>query len=100
MRARDIARDSEAEAGAAFVLVARVVEAKKRLEHVLTQTDRDTRAVIVHRHRKPAMIAMPGNRDSLGETSGIGDEVGEAALERRRPHRDLRLAVERHGGTV
>jgi hypothetical protein len=35
MRARDVAGDREAEAGAALVLVAGVVEPQERLEHFL-----------------------------------------------------------------
>ena len=35
MRARDVARDRESKPGAALVLIARVVEPKERLEHIL-----------------------------------------------------------------
>ena len=63
MGAGDVAGDGEAEAGAAFVLIARVVEPQERLEHILAQGRRDARPVVVDRHREPAMIAMAGDRD-------------------------------------
>src|SRR5437764_614040 len=94
MRARDVARDREPETGAAFVLVARIVEAQERLEHLLALMRRDTGTVVVYRHGEPAMVAVAGDRDRRGVPCGVGDEVAEAALEGRRPHRDDRMAVE------
>src|ERR1700722_18275005 len=89
VRARNVARDGKAQARAALVLVARIVEAKERLEHIVAHVDRNAGPVIVHRHRKPAMVAMAGDRHGRSEARGVGDEVGETALERRRPHCDL-----------
>ena len=100
MGARDIARDGEPEAGAAFVLIARVVEPQERLEHILAQLRRNARPVVVDRHGEPAVIAVAGDRDRRRKPPGVGDEIGEAAFERRRPHRDHRLAVERDGRAV
>ncbi len=37
---------------------------------------------------------MPGDRDRVGVTRRIGDEIGETTLERRRPHGHDRPAVE------
>ena len=49
VRARDVAGDGEAEAGAALVLVARVVEPQERLEHLLAHARAECRA----RRRRP-----------------------------------------------
>src|SRR4051794_5247436 len=47
MGARDVAGDGKAEARAALVLVARLVEAHEGLEHLLAQLRRDAGAVVV-----------------------------------------------------
>src|SRR5262249_6014638 len=98
--AGDVAGDGETEPGAALVLVARIVEAQKRLEHFLAHLQRDARPVVVDRHRKPAMIAVPGDGDGGGKARGVGDEIGQAALEGRRAHRHDRLAMEGDAGLV
>src|SRR5688572_27231493 len=61
MRARDIAGDGEPEAGAAFVLVARVIKPQEWLEHFLAHAGRDAGTVVVDGHGQPAMIAMAGD---------------------------------------
>src|SRR6187397_3730371 len=67
VRAGDVAGDGEAEAGAAFVLVARVVAAEERLEHFVTQLGRNAGAVVVDRDGEVAVVAMPGDGDATGE---------------------------------
>src|SRR5215510_9662916 len=94
MRARDVARDRKAEPRAALVLVAGMVEAQERLEHLLAQVRRNTRTIVVDRHREPAVIAMADDRDRACKARGVGDQIGEAALERGWPHGDDRLAME------
>ena len=49
VRARDVARDGEAEAGAALVLIARIVEPQERLEHFLAHAPPECPA----RRRRP-----------------------------------------------
>src|SRR5690242_17477203 len=61
--ARDIARDGKPKSGAAFVLVARIVKPQEGLEHILAQRRRNTRPVVVDRHRQPTVIAMAGDGD-------------------------------------
>src|SRR5580692_10148479 len=100
MRTRDVARDGEAQAGAAFVLIAGVVEAQKRLEHVFAQRRRNARPVVVDRDGEPAVVAVAGNGDGGGKARGIADEISDAALESCRPHRDLRLTVKAHAGAM
>ena len=100
VRSRDVARDRQPQPGAAFVLVARVVEPQERLEHVLAQRHRNARPVVVDRHVEPAVIAMAGDRYGGRKAPGVGHEIGEAPLECRRPHRDLRPAVEGDGRPV
>src|SRR5215470_4649824 len=100
MRARDVARDRKAEPRAALVLVAGMIEAQERLEHLLAQMRRDPGAVIVDSHGEPAMIAMANDGDRARKARGVGNEIGEAALERGWPHGDDRLAVEGDAGLV
>ena len=59
--ARDVARDREPETGAAFVLIARVVEPQERLEHLLAQVRRDAGAVVVDGDGEPAVVALAGD---------------------------------------
>src|SRR4029079_8897790 len=89
--AGDVAGDGEAKPGAALVLVAGVVEAQKRLERLVAHVRRNAGPVVVDRHREPAMIAVPGNGDSRSEARGVGDEIGEATFEGRRPHFHQRM---------
>ena len=93
MRARDIAGDGKPEPGAAFVLVARVVEPKERLEYFLAHGRGNTGTIVVDGDRQIAMVAVPGDRDHVGETRRVRHEIGEAPLECRGPHRHDRLAV-------
>ena len=46
------------------------------------------------------MVAMAGDRHRRGKARGVGDEIGQAALEGRRPHRDFQRAVEGDGGAM
>ena len=94
MGARDVARDRKTEPGAPFVLVASIVKPQKRLEYILAQLQRDAGSVVVHGHRQPAMIAVPGDRHRRSKTRGVADKIGETALERGRANRDVWLAVE------
>ena len=90
MRAGDVAGDRKAEAGAALVLVAGVIEPQERLEHFLAHALRNARTVVVDRDRQIAVVAVAGDRDRVGVPRRVGHKVGEAAFERRRLHR--------HGG--
>jgi hypothetical protein len=83
--ARDIARNCESEAGAAFILVTRIVEPQERLEHFFAQTCRNTRPVVVNRDREITVIAVPGDRDRRCVACGVRDQVGETPFECRRP---------------
>ena len=46
------------------------------------------------------MVAMAGDRDRARVARRIRDQIAEAALERRRPHRHDRMAVERDAGAM
>ena len=61
MGARDVARDREPETGAAFVLIARVVEPQERLEHLFAQVRRDAGAVVIDGDGEPAVVALTGD---------------------------------------
>src|SRR5579863_3576330 len=100
MRARDVTRDGKPEARAALILIAGVVEAQERLEHVLAHRRRNARPVVVDRDAEPAVVAVAGDGDGRSKARGIADEIGDTALERGRPHRDFRLAVEAHSGAM
>src|ERR1700676_4179555 len=81
MGARDVARDREPEPGAAFVLIARVVEPQERLEHLLAHRWWDSRSIVVDGDGEPAGVAMAGDRDGRGKPRRVRYQVGEAALE-------------------
>src|SRR5262245_59315184 len=100
MRARDVARDGEAEAGATLVLVARIVEPHERLEHLLAHRRGDAGSVVVDGDGQPAVIAMTGDGNRRREARRVRDEVANAALERGRTHGDDRVAVEYDAGLV
>ncbi len=100
MRARDVARDRKPQAGAALILVAGMVETQERLEHLLAHMRRNAGPVVVDRHRQPAVVAMADDGDRARVARGVRNQVGEAALERGRPHGDDRLAMECDGGLV
>src|SRR5262245_55695496 len=75
VRAGEVARDRKTEPGAALVLIARIVEPQKRLEHLLAHARGDSGPVVVDRDGEPAVIAMPGDRDRAREPRRVGDEV-------------------------
>ena len=58
MRAGDVAGDRQAEARAALVLIARLVEPQERPEHVLARLRRDARPVVVDMHDDEAPLAQ------------------------------------------
>ena len=66
MRAGDVAGDRKAKAGAALVLVAGIVEPQERLEHFLAHVGRNSRPVVIDRHRQIAVIAVAGDGDRVG----------------------------------
>jgi hypothetical protein len=94
VRARDIARDGEPQAAAAFVLIARIVETHEGAEHFVAHACRNPGAVVVHGDRHPAVIAMRRDVNCVAEPRRVGDEVLQAAHEGRRPHHHDWLAVE------
>src|SRR6476660_7627778 len=93
MGARDIARNRQTEAGATFILITRMIEPQERLEHLLAHARRDAGTVVVDGYRQPAVIAMPGGGNGRGKARGIGNEIGEAALEGRGAHGHHWLAM-------
>src|SRR6185437_6866311 len=93
MRARDVASDRQAKAGAAMVLVARLVEAEERPEYVLAALGGHARPIVVDLHGDEAAFAAGRNLRPPPIALGVADEIGEAALDRQRPHRDLEIAV-------
>src|SRR6516225_9815177 len=71
MRTGDIASDRQAQAGAAFILVARIIETQEWFEHILAHLRRDARSVIVHSHlsqrwsRWPVIATVEAKREAL-----------------------------------
>src|SRR5258706_46425 len=100
MRTRNVARDSQTQSGAAFVLIARIVEPQERPKHFLAHLRRDAWPVIVDADREPAMIAMTRDGYRLGKARRVRDQVAEAAPQGRLAHRDERVAVERDARLV
>src|ERR1700733_4947768 len=75
MRAGDVAGDCEAQSGAAFILVAGVVEPQEWLEHPPAPAERNAWPVIIDGHRQVAMVAQAGDRNRVGVPCRVGDEV-------------------------
>jgi hypothetical protein len=94
MRTRDVAGDGEAEARAAFVLIARLVETMEWAKHVLAMLGGDARPVVVDADRHEALFAGRPNDDRGRVTLGVGDEIADAALDRQRPHLDGEIALD------
>jgi biotin synthase-related radical SAM superfamily protein len=63
VRARYIARNRQPEASPSLVLISRIVEPEKRLEHFLAQIRRDAGAVVVDRDSKISMVAVTDDSD-------------------------------------
>ena len=101
MRAGDVAGDGEAEAGAALVLVAGLVESHERLEHVLALLRWDARPVVVDGDEEPAgLVVAPRRAMRVAVAGGIGDEIEEQAPEGVRAHRHHRIADDLERGRV
>ena len=96
MRACDVAGDGEAEAAAALILIAGIVEPQERLEYFLPHVLRNAGAIVIYGNREPAMVAMARNRNRLRIARRVGHEIAEAALERGLLHRHHRQSLERH----
>ena len=65
----------------ALVLVARVVEPVERLEHVVALGRGNARAVVVDLDAQPVALGGGADDDLVAEARGVGDEVGDGALE-------------------
>ena len=65
MGAGDVAGNRKPEAGAAFVLVAGIVQPQERLEHFFAQMRGNAGSVVVDRHGQITVIALAGDGDAL-----------------------------------
>ena len=92
MRTGDIAGDGKAEARAALVLVAGLVEAHERLEDLFAHVGGNARPVVVHMQDEPARFVIGGDLDPVAVPRGVADEVEQQAAERVGAHRDDRVA--------
>ena len=92
MRAGDVARDGEAQARAALVLIARLVQAVKRPENVLAKSGVYSRSVVVDDDRQELSLPDRRNADIVRVTLGVGDEIADAALHRHGPNTDIKIA--------
>src|SRR3954447_25440681 len=71
VRARDVARDGETQAGAALVLVARVVESEARLEHLLPYPRGNAGPVVIDGNGEIAVVTMTDDLDRLGKARRV-----------------------------
>jgi hypothetical protein len=94
MGAGDIARDRQAEAGAAFIQIARFIEPEERAEHVLAFVARDTWPIIIDSDDQLIGGALAAQCDIVRMALGIGDEIGHQPLEGERFDRSRRRAFE------
>ena len=86
----DVARDGEAEARVALVLIARLVESIEGPEGVLALVRGDAGPVVVDVDvRQRAVIRAPESAMRFAIALRVADEIGEAAAEGVRPHRRL-----------
>ena len=81
MRAGDVAGDGEAEACAAFVLIAGFVQPHEWPEYIFATFLRDAWAVIVHDNRQPALCVRGGDGHRLCVAEGIGDQIIDQSCE-------------------
>src|SRR5262245_10484565 len=100
MRAGDVAGNRQPQAGAAFVLVARIVKPQERLEHLFAHARRNAGTVVVDGDGEIAVIPVAGDGDGVAVARRVVDEVGKAALERGGLDGDDRQAAEGDGRLV
>src|SRR4051812_35145347 len=100
MGARDVAGDGQSESGAALILIARIIEPQERFEYLFAQMRCDAGTVVIDGDGQPPVVPMAGDRDRPCMACRIGHEIGETALERRRPDRDDGMAMKGHAGSV
>ena len=88
MRSCDVEGDGEAKPGAAEILIARLVDAEERPEHVFAQAGGIPGPSSSTWIGQEALVPQRLDGDILGMDLRIADEIGEAALERVRPQGD------------
>src|ERR1044072_3459842 len=81
MDASDVTGNRKSEPGRAGVLIARVVDAVERAEHLLAFVLGNARAVIIDFDGESAVLPRSAHPHMLGEARGVVDEVGDRALE-------------------
>ena len=81
--ARDVARDAQAQAGAAGGPAARSLKAEEGLEDLLELGLGDARAVVEHLHFQPLGVVMQLDRGAAAVGAGVVDQVAQRALEQR-----------------
>ena len=75
MRARDVACDRKAKAGADLVLVARLVEPEERTEHVLAPFRGNAGTVVIDMDGQEARVAQGFDRQPVAVALGVVDEI-------------------------
>ena len=100
MGARDVPGDGEAEARAALVLVAGLVETQEGLEDVLAIFGRNARPVVVDMEDEPARLVVGRDGDPVAVTRGVGNEVEEEPAEGVDADRDGGVSHEVDAGRI
>src|SRR5436190_13752599 len=85
--AGDIAGDGEAEADAAGLQVAALVQPVEGAERLFALRRRDTGSVVVDLHFGKTFRALEAREHLSAVLQGVVDQVDDAALERVAPHR-------------
>src|SRR6202789_2243605 len=96
MGAGNVACDCKPQAGAAFILVARLVQAIERPEHVLAESGVYSGPIVVDNDRQELSLEGRRNTDVVRVTLGVGDEIADAAFHRHWPNTDIEISSRLH----
>src|SRR5471032_2803510 len=81
MRPGDVAGDGQAQAGAAALQVAALIQAVKGTEGFLPPPIRNAGAIVLHRDLRQPLIAGQAHRYLVAMLESIVDQVGQAAAQ-------------------
>src|SRR3984885_7047672 len=96
MRAGNVACDCKPQAGAAFILVARLVQAIERPEHVLAESRVYSGSIVVDNDRQELSLEGRRNTDVVGETLGVGDDIVDAEDHHLWPNTEIEISSRLH----
>src|SRR6187397_33805 len=81
MDAGDVARDGEPKPGRAGVLIARMIDAIERAEHMFALVLRNARTVVLDLDGERAVLPRRADLHMLRKARRVVDEIGDRSLE-------------------